>query len=122
MRLIDTNVILRYVLEDNEEMFVDAERVIDEGASVLPEVIAEAVYVFTKVYKIGKADVCSMLRDLLGDIDIIGSDKALEVMMEAIDVYEKKSLDFVDCILVGRNHILGDEIISFDKKLNKQLH
>lgn len=54
MRLIGTNVILRYVLEDNEEMFAEAERVIDDGAFVLPEVIAEVVYVLVKVYKLGK--------------------------------------------------------------------
>ena len=29
MRLIDTNVILRYVLEDNEELFEEAEKIID---------------------------------------------------------------------------------------------
>ena len=121
MRLIDTNVILRYILEDNDEMLAEAEKIIDEGAYALPEVIAEVVYVLTKVYEIDKADVCSTLRDLMDDIDIAGSDKANEAMLEAISVYDQRSLDFVDCILIGRNHILGDEVFSFDKKLNKQL-
>ena len=30
-------------------------------------------------------------------------------------------LDFVDCILIARHRVLGDEAASFDKKLNKML-
>ena len=121
MRLIDTNVILRYVLEDNEELFEEAEKIIDQGGFAVPEVIAEVVYVLTKVYGIEKPDVCSTLRDLMDDIEITGSDSANEVMLEAISIYEQRALDFVDCILIARNHILGDEVLSFDEKLNKQL-
>lgn len=32
-------------------------------------------------------------------------------------MFSKSSLDFVDCILIARHQILGDEVVSFDKKL-----
>lgn len=35
-------------------------------------------------------------------------------------MFSKSSLDFVDCILIARHQILGDEVVSFDKKLNKR--
>ena len=81
MRLIDTNVLLRYVLEDNEEMLVEAEKIIDDGGFALPEIIAEAVYVLTKVYEIEKPDVCSTLRDLFNVR--ISSDSHREAAMDA---------------------------------------
>ena len=41
--IIDANVILRYILDDNEEMAEKAAHVIQSGARTLPEVIAEVV-------------------------------------------------------------------------------
>ena len=117
MRLIDTNVILRYCLEDNREMLAEAEKIIDEGAFTIPEVLAEVVYVLIKVYGIERSEVCDTLNNLLEDVDV--ADKSS--MLEAISVFRNTSLDFVDCIIIGRNHILGEEVFSFDKKLNKHL-
>ncbi len=34
-----------------------------------------------------------------------------------MQMFSKSSLDFVDCILIARHQILGDEVVSFDKKL-----
>jgi len=44
MQLIDTNVILRFILNDNPEMAKRAAKVIASGAYTKPEVIAEVVY------------------------------------------------------------------------------
>ena len=44
-----------------------------------------------------------------------------EVMREALQIFKDTSLDFVDCILIARNRILKNEVVSFDKKLNKVL-
>lgn len=41
-----------------------------------------------------------------------------EVVCEALSLFAETSLDFVDCILIARHRILGEEIASFDKKLN----
>lgn len=39
-RLIDANVILRYLLGDHPQMSEDARKIIEEGAFTLPDVIA----------------------------------------------------------------------------------
>ncbi|MBQ9390848.1 MAG: PIN domain-containing protein [Lachnospiraceae bacterium] len=117
MWLIDANVILRYLLGDNEEMQSEAEKVIDEGAFTLPEVLAEVVYVLTKVYGSGRAEVCNALRDLLDDVEIENKG----CILEAFYLFEETSLDFVDCILIGRNKVKGEKVFSFDKKLNNRL-
>lgn len=116
-RLIDANVILRYLLNDNTEMADLAEQVIDEGAFTVPEVLAEVVYVMAGVYKIERADICDALESLLGEVGI--ENKA--AVKEGIHVFRDTSLDFVDCLLIGRHRALGEEVFSFDKKLNKKL-
>ena len=47
--LVDTNVILRYILNDNEDMAMEAANIIKNGAITLPEVLAEVVYVLNIV-------------------------------------------------------------------------
>ena len=43
--LVDANVVLRYMLCDDETMSGKAEQAIRDGAYLLPEVLAEVVYV-----------------------------------------------------------------------------
>jgi len=43
--IIDANVILRYILNDNEAMSAEAKEIIDNKAETLVEVLAEVVYV-----------------------------------------------------------------------------
>ena len=55
MVMLDTNMILRYLLNDNEEMASEAERVIKkEAVQVSIEIIAEVVYVLKGVYSVGR--------------------------------------------------------------------
>ena len=41
--LVDANVVLRYMLRDDKNQFPTAERTIQEGAFLLPEVLAEGI-------------------------------------------------------------------------------
>lgn len=56
-RLIDANVILRYLMKDHPELSEKARQMIEEGAFTLPEVVAEVVYVLRGMYKIGRIEV-----------------------------------------------------------------
>lgn len=116
-KLIDANVILRYLLGDHRQMSLDASRIIEGGAFTLPEVIAEVVYVLKGVYKIDRSEVGKTLIEFLDEVAIENQD----VICEALSLFSETSIDFIDCILIARHRILGDEIVSFDKKLNKMI-
>lgn len=46
MQMLDTNMVLRYLLNDSREMADEAETIIKEGSVLLTtEVVAEVVYV-----------------------------------------------------------------------------
>ena len=117
MQLIDTNVILRFILNDNAEMAKRATDVIVSGAYTKPEVVAEVVYVLKSVYSIPKDKIRSIIHGLSDIIWIENSD----CVIHAIDLFANTSLDFVDCLLVSYHLLNGETVFTFDKKLNKHL-
>lgn len=116
-KLIDANVILRYLLGDHPEMSKEARQIIEDGAFTLPEVLAEVVYVLKGVYQVERTEIGRTLIEFLDEISIDHQD----AVCEALSLFSETSLDFVDCILIARHQVLGDNVVSFDKKLNRML-
>lgn len=117
MQLIDTNVILRFVLNDNVEMAKLAMDVIESGAYTKPEVIAEVVYVLKSVYSAPKDKIKSIICGLSNIVQIENAD----CVIYAVDLFASTSLDFVDCLLAAYHSLNGENIFTFDKKLIKHL-
>ena len=62
----DANILVRYIINDDETMANKAEAAINNGSLfVLPEVFAEVVYVLTKVYGIDRVSVADCMNELL---------------------------------------------------------
>ncbi len=118
MVMIDANVILRYLLNDNEKMASEAEELIkNKMVLVTVEVIAEVIYVLKRVYEVDRNDIRNSLLAFLLEVDV----KEREVLELGIKTYAEQNLDFVDCILYAYKRIKGYDIKTFDKKLNKLL-
>ena len=115
--LLDTNVLLRYILNDNEEMSRIASELIDGTVYTVPEVLAEVAYVLAKVYKANRADIATFLSAIVNDVDV----EPAHVVEKAIEVYRDNNLDFVDCMLIAYNKVEGTKVFTFDKKMNKLL-
>ena len=114
MVILDANMILRYLLNDNEEMNETAKAYLIAGnVSVTIEVMAEVVYVLRKVYGVEPQAIADMLIDFLELVECKDSD----VLNLALKTYAVHNLDFVDCVLFAYNKIGGFEIATFDKKL-----
>lgn len=116
--LVDANVILRYLLKDVEDMAEEAARVMQGGAFTLPEVLAEVVYVLSKVYGVERKEISSTLIILLDSLEI----NRREIMINALEIFADTNLDFVDCILAAYHKTDSVEVFTFDKKLNKLLN
>lgn len=115
--LLDTNVLLRYILNDNEEMNRIASEIIDGNVYTVPEVLAEVAYVLAKVYEADRKDIATFMSAIVEDVDV----EPAHVVEKAIEVYRDNNLDFVDCMLVAYNKIEGTTVFTFDKKMNKLL-
>lgn len=115
--LVDANVVLRYMLHDDETTTPKAEQTIREGAYLLPEVLAEIVYVLLGVYSVPRAELASRLQILVKEVRT----EYPEVLDAALATFGTTKLDFVDCLLAAYNTHLHDKVVSFDRKLNRLL-
>ena len=115
--LVDANVVLRYRLHDDETLFQIAEQSIRDGAYLLPEVLAEVVYVLLGVYSVPREELASRLQFLVDELQTEHPD----VLKMALSNFGMTKLDFVDCLLAAYNNKLGDKVVTFDRKLNRLL-
>jgi predicted nucleic-acid-binding protein len=117
MIVLDTNYILRYLLDDNHEMFLEAKDVIESNAClILNEVVAEVIYVLLGVYKVSKQNISESLYSFM-EMENVSMLESKEILFSALKLFESKNLDFIDCYLCALKNKY--EIKSFDKKLMK---
>ncbi|MBQ6757480.1 MAG: PIN domain-containing protein [Selenomonadaceae bacterium] len=115
--LVDTNVVLRYLLRDNEEQAQIAKELIEGGAFLLPEVLMETSHVLRSFYEVDRQNIATQLLIVLDWVEM----ERKAVMIRAVEIFAKTKLDFVDCILVAYHELENVEVFTFDRKLNKQL-
>ena len=120
MILFDTNALLRFLLQDDEEkaLFV-REKMLLHAFLIPVEVVAEMVYVLSKVYQVDRQRIAKELYRLLNAPNAVAQNqKAVEF---ALEIFAETKLDFVDCIMIGYAKSENVQIITFAKKLKKQL-
>ena len=114
MVIFDANMILRYMLGDNEEMKERAKQYLIAGdVWITLEVAAEVVYVLKGVYNLERQEITEEIIQFLELTEC----RDIEVLQLALHTYAVQNLDFVDCILYAYNEVKGIEIATFDKKL-----
>ena len=96
MVMLDTNIILRYLLNDDERMASEAEAIIKNmSVQVNIEIVAEVIYVLNGVYHINRVEIGQCLLEFLSEINT----PEPEVLKLGIETYAERNLDFPDCIL-----------------------
>lgn len=121
--LPDTNTLIRYLTRDDEPLYARAKEFFDkvrEGsirAVILESVIAQCVYVLTKIYRAPKNRAAESLIDLLHYKGIANPDR--EELIRALTLFMEGRLDIVDCILCVKAAGPKTSLFSFDKELNK---
>ena len=122
-RLPDTNVVIRYLVKDDIELYKQAKTFFDnvktgeESALILESVIAECVYVLTKIYKVPKEKTAESLKNLLRYRGIINEDRT--DLIKALTTFAEQSLDIVNCILYAKAKDTDTSLFSFDEDLKK---
>ncbi|AGL02516.1 PIN domain-containing protein [Desulfoscipio gibsoniae] len=120
MKIVDANIVLRYLLNDSDDLSEKAAEILENNMVFLPnEVIAEIVYVLEKLYKVERRKITSVLLELFeyGNLEV--SDFGM--VNEALKVYAERKLDFVDTLLYAYHKLGKHEVYTFDKKLNNLL-
>lgn len=110
-------MILRFLIMDNKEMAFEVREIIrNDSVLILPEVLAEVIYVMTKVYRIDRARIAEGITVFLNYPDV--KTEKTDVVKKGVEYYGRTSLDFIDCLLCAYQTVTGQRICTFDKKLN----
>ncbi len=118
MTSLDTNVVLRFLLDDIPEQSAKAAKLISENQVYVTDVvIAETIVVLEKIYKLSHNDIVELLTDFLGLNNLVYNQFFLT---NAIDLYkERPNLSFVDCYSATEAKMYNNSLVSFDKQLVK---
>lgn len=124
MPALDTNVLVRYVVQDDSGQLATAKRLIDhcvhEGLSLFVPVTVtlELEWVLRASFGYVKADVLQVLSNLFSAAELtFESERALEV---ALQLYRKGTADFADCLHIGLATEAGEQPLwTFDKSAAK---
>lgn len=120
MSIVDANIILRYLLNDHQELSSKAAEILEQQTVILPiEVACEVVYVLQKIYNVNRKDIQQQLTNLLNE-NIVTMQKPV-VFLKALEYYGTTTLDFVDTLLWAYHTVEQQEIFTFDKKLEKSI-
>jgi predicted nucleic acid-binding protein len=121
---IDANVILRYLTKDPPEMAEAAMKTFMDAKNgkvfllVTNLTVAEVVWVLESFYKYSKNQIAETLTEFLmcDGLEV----ESLDVLIEALTVYQEKNLDFADAFLAVCALQKGiPTIYSFDVHLNR---
>jgi predicted nucleic-acid-binding protein len=121
-RLVDTNLIVRYLVQDHEKHAKAAGKLFDACDCgdmvivVLPAVLAECVFVLESFYEHPRGDIASALGRLISSP---GVEIDAAIHLDALDRYRKTKVHFVDCLIAATAATKNLPVASFDQDFRK---
>ena len=121
---VNTNVLVRFLVRDDETQFEKARRLIRREVAagrrvfVSRLVLLETEWVLRSRYELAKIEIIEVVSALLDANDVQFEDEpAIE---EALFVWKDRSVGFADCLIGARNKRLGcSATATFDVKASK---
>ena len=122
-RLVDTNLIVRYLVQDHEKHAKAAGKLFDSCDRgdvvivVLPAVLAECVFVLESFYEHPRGDISSALGRLISSpgVEIGGT----TIHLDALERYRKTRVHFVDCLLAAAAAAEDTPVATLDQDFRK---
>lgn len=122
-QLLDTNVIIRVLVQDWWDTLIQAKKYIsniEEGKYrwvISSVIVAECVYVLWWPYKLKRKVITTILQMFFLTKNLFLEEG--EVVYNALWIFEERNLDFADCYLIAKNKKKKYSwILSFDNRLN----
>jgi predicted nucleic-acid-binding protein len=119
MRAVDTNILVRLVVRDDQRQLAVAEAFIAKGAWVSILVLAETSWVLGAVYNLEHDEIATVVEMLLVHEDLSLQDA--DVIAAAVQHYRATpALGFTDCLVLELARKAGHlPLGTFDKRLGK---
>ncbi len=121
---LDTNVLVRYVLRDDEQQAEIVNNLIKKciAEQVLIVIslltIQETEWVLRACAKISKVSIIALFKTLLESANVLIEAEA--ILEEALLHFENSRADFSDCLMMAQyRHIACDYMVTFDTRAAK---
>lgn len=125
MKGLDTNVLVRYLVQDDVKQAAKAARFIETRCTeeqpcyIGQIVLCELAWVLESNYQQTRAEIAAVIESLLhvGQLEVANPN----VVWRALDDYKKSNVDFPDHLLARYNESAGcNSTVTFDKKASSQ--
>jgi predicted nucleic-acid-binding protein len=122
-RLVDTNLIVRYLVQDHDKHARAAGKLFDAcdrgdvGIVVLPVVLAECVLVLESFYRHPRTDIAFALGRLISSPGVEVSE--VTVHLDALNRYKRTKAHFVDCLIAATAVAKNVPVATFDLDFRK---
>lgn len=116
---LDTNVLVRYIMQDNAVQLRRANKLIDaltvDSPGFVPLVsVIELVWVLTACYNLERSQIVEAMEGLIRTKEIVV--ERAEVVWQAVRMFRDSSADFADCLIERSATLAGCErTMTFDK-------
>ena len=122
-RIVDTNLIVRYLVQDHEKHAKVAARLFDAcdrgdiSIVILGPVLAECVFVLESFYKTPRHEIADILGRLISSPGI--ETDRLPIQLDALSRYGNTKIHFVDCVVAATAAAEDVPVASFDQDFRK---
>ena len=104
---IDTNVMVRYIVQDHPRQAKAASKLIEQSCSsdnpgyINHIVLCEIVWVLKRNYKLDKDIICQVIEQIMGTDRLMIED--IQLVWRALEAFKDTKADFADCLLGQKN-------------------
>ncbi len=124
MRFVDTNIFLRFLVNDIPQQADACEAIFrkavagEEALYTTDMVIAEIVWVLESYYELSRSEVRTKVEKIINTPGLTCDNS--DILINAIAIYDEKRIDFIDAYNAGILKVkeIG-EIYSFDKHYDR---
>lgn len=117
---IDTNVLVRYLVQDDEEQSLKVSRLIEKCAGnpksifINNIVVCELIWVLARGYKYSKNQIILVLKEMFLTLEFAFENH--QILWLSLSEYEKSDADFSD-VLIGKINIANEckHTVTFDQ-------
>lgn len=124
--IVDANVFLRFLLNDIEDQYLEAEKLFKKAKTGKAEIIVPQIIIFEiafslgKYYSFSKEVVVDKINSILSTPYFNIQNKNLLAL--SLSRYQKCNLSLTDCFLLDMAENEKGKVFSFDKSLNKTVN
>lgn len=120
--VVDANAIVTLLVGsgrgdfERARAFFETVRTGSASADIPAAVVAECIYVLTRIYKVGRVEAADKLLGLLDYRGVITESPAVR---EALTLFRDRNVDFVDALVAATARNKGWRVFSFDRDLER---